>query len=79
MAKSGKNSNRVVSRTATKWKLRAREDRTNRRTTSRAQLFALELLDYMETHNLKQKDVAEKMNVSAQQVDKILRAKSLKF
>lgn len=71
-----KNLNKVVIKTATKWKDRAKQDRTNRRNISRAQAFALELLDYMDLNNIKQNELAEKMGVSAQQVSKILRAKS---
>lgn len=70
------NLNTKVTKTATSWKTRAKLDRGNRRNIKRAQLFALELLDYMETHKIKQKDLAERMNVSPQQVNKILRAKS---
>lgn len=71
-----KNLNKVVIKTATKWKERAKHDRTNRKNISRAQAFALELLDYMDLNNIKQNELAEKMGVSAQQVSKILRAKS---
>ncbi|QXP58372.1 transcriptional regulator [Olleya sp. HaHaR_3_96] len=70
------NLNTKVTKTATSWKTRAKLDRGNRRNIKRAQLFALELLDYMETHKIKQKDLAERMDVSPQQVNKILRAKS---
>lgn len=70
------NLNTKVTKTATGWKTRAKIDSGNRRNIKRAQLFALELLDYMEIHNIKQKDLAERMDVSPQQVNKILRAKS---
>ncbi|MGG5485410.1 helix-turn-helix transcriptional regulator [Gaetbulibacter sp. PBL-D1] len=71
-----KNLNKVVTKTATKWKERAKKDRSNRRNITRAQAFALELLDYMDLHKIKQTDLANKMDVSAQQVNKILRAKA---
>lgn len=70
------NLNTKATKTATQWKARAKQDRNNRRHLKRAQLFALELLDYMETYKIKQKDLATKMDVSPQQVNKILRAKS---
>lgn len=76
MAKAGKNLNQIVSKTATKWKERAKKDRTNRKQISRAQKFALELMDYMEEHEITQKELAHKMKVTPQQVNKILRAKS---
>ena len=63
-------------KTATRWKERAKKDRANRRNISRAQAFALELMDYMEIHKIKQTDLANKMNVTPQQVNKILRAKA---
>ena len=70
------NLNPKITKTATRWKTRAKQDRSDRRAISRAQLFALELLDYMETHKIKQKELAERMDVSPQQVNKILRAKA---
>ncbi|UNY97751.1 helix-turn-helix transcriptional regulator [Zhouia spongiae] len=71
-----KNLNKAVTKTSLRWKKRAKEDRTNRRNISRAQDFALELLEYMESNKIKQVDLANKMGVSAQQVNKILRAKA---
>lgn len=76
MTKKGKNLNQIIAKTATQWKARAKQDRTNRREISRAQGFALELLDFMELHHITQKELAEKMSVSPQQVNKILRAKA---
>ncbi|MAZ72274.1 MAG: hypothetical protein CMC70_03915 [Flavobacteriaceae bacterium] len=69
------NLNNIATKTAKSWKVRAKDDRINRRNISRAQRFALSLLEYMDTHNLKQVDLAHKMNVKPQQVSKILRAK----
>jgi transcriptional regulator with XRE-family HTH domain len=71
-----KNLNKRITKTATSWKTRAKKDRDNRKNISRTQAFALDLLAYMELNGLKQKDVAKKMKVSPQQVNKILRAKS---
>jgi transcriptional regulator with XRE-family HTH domain len=71
-----KNLNKVITKTATQWKERARKDRSNRRNITRAQAFALELMDYMDVHNIKQVDLANEMGVTAQQVNKILRAKA---
>lgn len=71
-----KNINNIITKTATQWKTRAKQDRNNRRNITRAQTFALELMDYMDLHNIKQTELADKMGVSAQQVNKILRAKS---
>ncbi len=71
-----KNLNKVVIKTATRWKERAKQDRANRRNISRAQAFALELMDYMDLNNIKQNELAERMGVTAQQVNKIVRAKS---
>lgn len=71
-----KNLNTIATKTATRWKDRAKQDRSNRRNVSRAQAFALELMDYMDNHKLKQTDLADKMGVTPQQVNKILRAKA---
>jgi transcriptional regulator with XRE-family HTH domain len=76
MTNKGENLNQIVSKTASKWKTRAKQDRSNRRKISRAQAFALELMDYMSTHGIKQNQLAKRMGVSSQQVNKILRAKS---
>ena len=70
------NLNSKVDKTATQWKVRARQDRANRRNTTRAQEFALDLLEFMESHNIKHVELAERMDVSPQQVNKILRAKA---
>lgn len=72
----GKNLNKIATKTAKRWKERAKEDRKNRRNISRAQAFALELMDYMDLHKIKQVDLANKMGVTPQQVNKILRAKA---
>jgi transcriptional regulator with XRE-family HTH domain len=72
----GENLNKIVAKTATQWKTRAKQDRNNRKNITRAQAFALELMEYMDLHNIKQTDLANKMGVSAQQVNKILRAKA---
>tara|TARA_R110002072_G_scaffold161696_1_gene313345 strand:- start:709 stop:1179 length:471 start_codon:yes stop_codon:yes gene_type:complete len=71
-----KNLNSIVEKTATQWIIRAEQDLKNRRKIKRAQLFALDLMDYMDDNHLKQTDVAKLMNVTPQQVNKILRAKA---
>lgn len=65
-----------ITKTATQWKVRAKHDRTNRRKITRAQKFALNLLDYLEEHNIKQIELAELMDVTPQHINKILRAKA---
>ena len=70
------NLNSIVKKTATQWKKRAAVDRKNRQNISRAQEFALELMDYMDDNSITQKSLALKMDVSSQQVNKILRAKA---
>lgn len=74
--KMKKNLNNIITKTATQWKTRAKQDRNNRKNITRAQAFALELMEYMDLHHIKQTELADKMGVSAQQVNKILRAKS---
>jgi len=70
------NLNKHVTKTATKWKKVAQENAKNRRSITRAQQFALDLMDYMDDHNISQKKLAMLMDVSPQQVNKILRAKA---
>ena len=70
------NLNSKVNKTAKRWKVRAKKDRTNRRNINRAQEFALDLMELMETHKITQKELANRMEVSPQQVNKILRAKA---
>lgn len=71
-----KKINTIVAKTATSWKKRAKEDRINRRQISRTQAFAIELMDFMDSHQIKQIDIAKKMGVTPQQVNKILTAKA---
>ena len=77
MSKKTKNNlNDFITGTATQWQRQVEYYHNNKRKIKRAQRFALDLMDYMDAHNIKQKDLAEKMGVSPQQVNKILRAKS---
>ncbi|WP_419212583.1 helix-turn-helix transcriptional regulator [Maribacter sp. X9] len=76
MTQKSININKIATKTASQWKERSKRDRTNRKQISRAQKFALELLDYLEDNKITQKDLAQRMDVSAQQVNKILRAKA---
>lgn len=71
-----KKTNKPIVTTANQWKIRAKNDRKNREDITRAQAFALELLDYMDATNITQVELAKKMCVSPQHVNKILRAKS---
>lgn len=76
MMKTTKKLNTVATKTASQWIDRANEDSANRRNLKRAQLFALELMEYMEINGIKQVELAQRMAVSPQQVNKILRAKA---
>lgn len=71
-----KKTNTPIVTTANQWKIRAKHDRKNREEITRAQAFALELLDYMDGNKITQAKLAKKMGVSPQYVNKILRAKS---
>lgn len=65
-----------VKETAKQWKVRARRDRLNRVNIIRAQDFANDLLDFMESQNITQLELAQRMGISPQQVNKILQAKA---
>ena len=74
--KAIEKNNNYATGIAKQWKEQARTYKENRKQIRRAQSFALELMDYMEEQGIKQNELAKKMGVSAQQVNKILRAKS---
>ena len=76
MIKDAKQLNAVATKTASQWIDRANRDIANRGNIKRAQLFALELMEYMEVKGIKQVELADRMDVSPQQVNKILRAKA---
>lgn len=77
MSKTDNNNlNDFVSKTATQWQEQVEYYHNNKRRIRRAQLFAIDLLDYLDEQKITQKELAERMNVSPQQVNKILRAKS---
>lgn len=74
--KNGNSINKYVAGTAHQWKEQARNYKKNRKQIRRAQKFAIELMEYMEESGIKQKELALLMDVSPQQVNKILRAKA---
>lgn len=76
MAKQVNDINTIVTKTASQWKERAIKDKNNRKNIARAQRFALELLEYLDDNNISQKQLAQFMGVSPQQVNKLVRAKS---
>lgn len=76
MTHKSKDKTKIVTKVASKWKERAKSDRANRKQISRAQKFALELMDYLDDNNISQKALAQLMGVTPQQINKILRAKS---
>lgn len=76
MTQKQENIKKIKVRKATKWKERARSDKANRKQISRAQKFALDLLEYLDNNKISQVEFARKMDVSPQQANKILRAKS---
>lgn len=74
--KTIEKNNNYATGVAKQWKQQARAYKENRKQIRRAQSFAIELMDYMAEQGIKQNELAKKMGVSAQQVNKILRAKS---
>lgn len=76
MIKDTKQLNAIATKTASQWIDRANRDSANRRNIKRAQVFALDLMEYMDSNGIKQVELADRMDVSPQQVNKILRAKS---
>jgi len=78
MAKTlnNKNLNNIVTGTAKQWAGQVATYQNNKRGIKRAQHFALDLMDYLEEKKISQKELATLMDVSPQQVNKILRAKA---
>ncbi|MGO1584787.1 MAG: helix-turn-helix transcriptional regulator [Mesonia sp.] len=78
MAKTSKNKNldNIVTGTATEWAGQVATYKRNKKDIKRSQQFALDLMDYLEENEISQKELATGMDVSPQQVNKILRAKA---
>lgn len=70
MTQEKEKTNKLTVRKATKWKERARTDRANRKQISRAQKFALELLDYLDEYNISQVEFARKMGLAHSKLTK---------
>lgn len=55
------------------WKEKARYRRENREWLKKSAAIAVRVLDVLKTQNLSQKDLAERMNISPQQISKIVK------
>jgi plasmid maintenance system antidote protein VapI len=69
--------NEITTGTAAQLRQRAEADRKNRAAIRLGQQFVLKILDYMDDHGIKKKDLAALMGVSPQQVTKIFKARNL--
>jgi ribosome-binding protein aMBF1 (putative translation factor) len=55
------------------WKAKAKYRRENREWLKKSAAIAVKVLDALKAQNLSQKDLADRMNVSPQQINKIVR------
>ncbi|HVU55246.1 MAG TPA: helix-turn-helix transcriptional regulator [Puia sp.] len=55
------------------WKAKAKHRRENREWLKKSAAIAVRVLDVLKEQNLSQKELAEKMNVSPQQISKIVK------
>src|SRR5260221_4553829 len=55
------------------WKAKAKYRRENREWLKKSAASAVRVLDALKSHNLSQKDLAERMSISPQQLSKIIK------
>ncbi len=55
------------------WREKAKYRRENREWLNKSAAIAVKVLDALRTQNLSQKDLAERMNISPQQINKIVK------
>lgn len=55
------------------WKVKAKYRRENREWLKKSAAIAVRVLDALKAQNLSQKDLAERMNISPQQISKIVK------
>lgn len=64
---------KLASDQPSEWKAKAQYRRQNREWLKKSALIAVSILDTLKTKNLSQKDLAARMNVSPQQISKIVK------
>jgi ribosome-binding protein aMBF1 (putative translation factor) len=63
----------LVSDQPSDWKAKAKYRRENREWLKKSAAIAVRVLDALKTQNLSQKELAERMNISPQQISKIVK------
>jgi|ERR1700678_1386675 ribosome-binding protein aMBF1 (putative translation factor) len=63
----------LVSDQPSDWKAKAKYRRDNREWLKKSAAIAVRVLDALKAQNLSQKDLAERMNISPQQISKIIK------
>lgn len=64
---------KLVSEQPSNWKAKAQYRRENREWLKKSAAIAVCVLDALKAQNLSQKDLAERMNISPQQINKIVK------
>jgi ribosome-binding protein aMBF1 (putative translation factor) len=73
MSKLNKKLSELASPEPSNWKAKAKYRRDNREWLKRSAAIAIKVLDALKNQGLTQKDLAERLNVSPQQISKIVR------
>jgi ribosome-binding protein aMBF1 (putative translation factor) len=73
MSKLNKKLSELASPEPSNWKAKAKYRRDNREWLKRSAAIAVKVLDALKNQGLTQKDLAERLNVSPQQISKIVR------
>lgn len=73
MSKLNKKLSELASPEPSNWKAKAKYRRDNREWLKRSAAIAVKVLDAIKNQGLTQKDLAERLNVSPQQISKIVR------
>jgi ribosome-binding protein aMBF1 (putative translation factor) len=63
----------LISDQPSDWKTKAKYRRENREWLKKSAAIAVRILDALKTQNLSQKDLAKRMNISPQQISKIVK------
>jgi ribosome-binding protein aMBF1 (putative translation factor) len=73
MTKLNKKLNELASPEPSNWKAKAKYRRDNREWLKRSAAIAVKVLDALKAQGLTQKDLAERLDVSPQQINKIVK------
>lgn len=73
MSKLNEKLSKIADAKPSTWMAKAKYRRDNREWLRKSAVIALKVLDALEAQNLSQKDLAERMGISPQQINKIVK------